>query len=162
MDFGCYGANLMTWLHHGQKPNTVTAVTQQLQPENNPRVDDDATIILTYDDSNAIIQASWDWPIGRKDMEIHGLNGTIYADNRNNLRVQIAEGYDGYNEESHELAERSNPLNDPFTLFAAVIKNEVELSPYDLSSLENNMIVMEILEAARKSAKTHRTVLLKD
>jgi len=160
MDFGCYGANLMTWLQNGQKPNTVTAVTQQLQAENNPNVDDDATIILTYDNSNAIIQASWDWPIGRKDMEIYGLNGAIFADNRNKLRVRIAEGYDGYEEESYHLEERQAPLNDPFALFAAVIRNEIVLPPFDLSSLENNMIVMEILEAARKSAQTKQTIAL--
>ncbi|MEP4534748.1 MAG: Gfo/Idh/MocA family oxidoreductase [Cyclobacteriaceae bacterium] len=162
MDFGCYGANLMTWLHNGQKPNTVTAVTQQLQPENNPEVDDDATIILTYDNSNATIQASWDWPIGRKDMEIHGLNGTIYADNRNDIRVRIAEGYDGYQEESYRLEERQAPFNDPFALLAAVINGEVVLDSFDLSSLENNMVVMEILEAARISAESQRTIILRE
>ena len=160
MDFGCYGVNLITWLQDGKRPNTVTAVTQQLQPENNPKVDDDATIILTYDNSNATIQASWDWSMGRKDMEIYGLKGAIYADNRNTLRVRIAEGYDGFHEESFELEEREAPLNDPFALLAAVIKNEIALQPYDLSSLENNMIVMEILEAARESAKTQKTVLI--
>jgi len=36
MDFGCYGANLVTWLMEGQRPNSVTAVTQQLQPETIP------------------------------------------------------------------------------------------------------------------------------
>ena len=160
MDFGCYGANLVTWLLNGQKPNSVTAVTQQLQKENNPKVDDDATIILTYDNANAVIQASWDWPIGRKDMEIYGLDGVLYADNRNDLRVRIAEGYDGYKEESYNLKEREAPFDDPFALFAAVINNKITLNPYDLSSLENNMIVMEILEAARKSAQTQRTIML--
>ena len=162
MDFGCYGVNLMTWLQNGQKPNTVTAVIQQQQKENNPKVDDDATIILTYDNSNAIIQASWDWPIGRKDMEIYGLIGVLYADNRNNLRIRIAEGYDGYKEESYNLEERQAPLDDPFALFAAIIKNEIILKPYDLSSLKNNMIVMEILEAAQKSAKTKRTIIINE
>ena len=38
MDFGCYGANLVTWLGNGQRPISVTAVTQQLQKENNPNV----------------------------------------------------------------------------------------------------------------------------
>lgn len=160
MDFGVYGANLITWLQEGQKPNSVTAVTQQLQEENNPKVDDDATIILTYDNSDAVIQASWNWPIGRKDMEIYGLTGVLYADNGNHLRVRIAEGYDGYTEESYDLKERQAPLDDPFALFAAVIKNEITLDPYDLSSLRNNMIVMEILEAAKKSAQTNRTIML--
>jgi predicted dehydrogenase len=160
MDFGCYGANLVTWLQKGQKPISVTAVTQQLQEENNPKVDDEAIIILTYDQSNAIIQGSWNWPIGRKDMEIYGLDGALYSDNRNQLRVRIAEGYDGYSEESYALNERETPWDDPFALFAAVINNEITLDPYDLSSLENNMIVMEILEAARESVRTQTTVIL--
>jgi predicted dehydrogenase len=160
MDFGCYGANLITWLQNGKKPNSVTAITQQQQKENNPKVDDDVTIILTYDNSNAIIQPSWDWPIGRKDMEIYGLTGALFADNRTKLRVRMAEGYDGFKEESFNLEERKAPLDDPFALFAGVIKNEITLAPFDLSSLENNMIVMEILEAARKSAKTKKTVVI--
>ena len=161
-DFGCYGANLMTWLMNGEKPITVTAVTQQQQPENNPKVDDDATIILTYKNSNATIQASWDWPIGRKDMEIYGLTGAIYADNRNDMRVRIAEGYDGFDETSYTFEEREAPYNDPFSFFAAVVKNKITLKPYDLSSLENNMMVMEILDAAIRSAKEHKTINLID
>jgi predicted dehydrogenase len=160
MDFGCYGVNLMTWLLDGEKPNTVTAVTQQLQPENNPKVDDDATIILTYDKAQATIQPSWDWPIGRKDMEIYGQSGAIYADNRHVLRVRMAKGYDGYDEETYELEEREFPYDDPFSLLAQVVKRKITLKPYALSSLENNMIVMEILEAARESAKAGKTVQL--
>ncbi|MBL7791209.1 MAG: Gfo/Idh/MocA family oxidoreductase, partial [Saprospiraceae bacterium] len=159
-DFGCYGANLATWLLDGKRPHTVTAVTQQLQPENNPQVDDEATIVLSYDDASIIIQASWNWPIGRKDMEIYGLTGAIYADNRHDLRLRVAEGYDGFQEKTYKLQERPAPLDDPFALLAAVINNEITLSPYDLSSLENNLLVMEILEAARKSAARGRAVKL--
>jgi len=160
-DFGCYGANLMTWLMEGKRPTTVTAVTQQQQPENNPKVDDDATIILIYDSANAIIQASWNWPIGRKDMEIYGLTGVIYADNQNDLRVRMAKGYDGYAEQSMKLEKREGPFDDPFALFAAVVKNKIKLTAYDPSSLENNMIVMEILDAAIRSAKTKKTIEIK-
>jgi len=105
MDFGCYGANLMTWLTAGERPISVTAITQQLQPQNNPKVEDDATIIVNYPDKQLIIQASWNWPIGRKDMEIYGQTGVIYADNRNQLRIRMAEGYDGFEEEKMELPE---------------------------------------------------------
>ncbi|MEX0361949.1 MAG: Gfo/Idh/MocA family protein, partial [Allomuricauda sp.] len=145
MDFGCYGANLMTWLRNGERPNTVTAVTQQLQPENNPKVDDDATIILTYDDAQAILEPSWNWPMGRKDMEVYGLTGAIYADNRNTLRIRMAEGYDGYNEETLILEERPAPYNDPFALLEAVIRNKIKLPRHNLYSIENNLVVMEIL-----------------
>jgi predicted dehydrogenase len=161
MDFGCYGANLMTWIMEGKRPSSVTAITMQMQPENNPEVDDDATIILTYDNSIAVIQASWNWPIGRKDMELHGLTGVIYADNRNDLRVRYAEGYDGFREDSYTLEELEEPFNDPFALFAGVIKGDILLEAFDLYSLENNIIVMEILDAARESANSQTTIRLK-
>lgn len=161
MDFGCYGANLATWLMKGEKPVSVVAVTQQLQKENNPRVDDEATIILTYKNAKVTIQASWNWPIGRKDMEVYGEKGVIYADNRNDLRIRLSEGYDGYQETKRRLNERLSPNNEPFAHFAAVINKEISLLPYDLSSIENNMIVMEILDAARLSAKKERAVKMK-
>lgn len=160
MDFGCYGANLMTWLMDGKRPLSVTAVTQQLQAENNPKVDDEATIILNYDDCNAIIQASWNWPIGRKDMEIYGLKGVIYADNRHDLRIRKAKGYDGFSEEAMHLDERMAPFDDPFAYLEAVVHKRIQPEPYDLSSLENNMIVMEILDAAVRSAQLGTKVLL--
>ncbi|MBK9735073.1 MAG: Gfo/Idh/MocA family oxidoreductase [Saprospiraceae bacterium] len=160
-DFGCYGANISTWIHKGKKPVSVTAVTQQLQKENNPRVDDESTIILSYENSKATIQASWNWPIGRKDMEVYGTTGAIYSDNRTNLRMRLAEGYDGYRETFRKTEERSAPYNDPFSFLASVIKKEIVLAPYDLSSLENNMVVMEILEAAKLSAKTGKSINIK-
>ncbi len=47
-DFGCYGANLMTWLMDNQRPLTVTAITQRIKPGIYPRVDDEATILVEY------------------------------------------------------------------------------------------------------------------
>jgi hypothetical protein len=68
-DFGCYGVDLMTWLMHGQAPLTVTAVLNHDKPQTYPKVDDDATVVLTYPHAQAVIMASWNWPFGRKDME---------------------------------------------------------------------------------------------
>lgn len=161
IDFGCYGANLATWLNQGRRPTSVTAVAQQFQSENNPKVEDDATIILTYENSQAILEPSWNWPIGRKDMEIYGLTGAIYADNGRDLRIRIAEGYDGYEEEKIRIEKRDAPFDDPFSFLIAVIRDEIQMKSYDLSSLENNMIVVEILEAAIRSAKEGKTIYLK-
>ena len=158
-DFGCYGANLLTWFMEGQRPNSVTAVAKQLQAENNPKVEDESIIIVQYDNLVAIIQGSWNWPIGRKDMEIYGLKGALYADNRNDLRIRIAKGYDGYDETKMTLNERPKPFNNPFAFLASVVKNEQRLAPYDLSSLENNLIVVEILDAAKESAKNGKTIV---
>ena len=87
-DFGCYGADLMTWLMDGQRPQTVTAVTQQMKPEIYSRVDDEATIILTYPKAQAIVQASWNWPFGRKDMEVYGQTGYAITVAGNDIRVR--------------------------------------------------------------------------
>src|SRR5208283_4175044 len=46
-DFGCYGVDLATWMMGGQRPDSVFAVTQNFQPDVYPRVDDEATIVLT-------------------------------------------------------------------------------------------------------------------
>jgi len=40
-DFGCYGADLSTWLMDGRRPDTVTALTQQIKPDVYPHVDDE-------------------------------------------------------------------------------------------------------------------------
>ena len=143
MDFGCYGANLMTWLMEGKRPRSVTAVTGQFQGKNNPKVEDEAIILLSYPDAVGIIQASWNWPIGRKDMEIYGLAGVVYSDNRHQLRLRMSEGYDGYSEESFELPEREAPFDDPFSYLKAVIRGTVKPDAFDLSSLENNLVVMD-------------------
>ena len=71
-DFGCYGANLMTFLMRGEAPLTVTAVTQQIKPAVYPRVDDEATILLEYPKAQGIIQASWNWPYNLSLIHISG------------------------------------------------------------------------------------------
>ena len=157
IDFGCYGANLITWLANGQLPVSVMALTQQFKPDIYPKVDDEATILLEYPDMQGIIQASWNWPFGRKDMEVYGATGYVVSDNRSNMRIRLK----GEGEERLEtLSERQAPHDDPFALLAAVVQNKIVLPAYDLSSLENNMIVVEILEAAIESARTGRKVIL--
>ena len=156
-DFGCYGANLITWLKKGDKPISVTAVTQTLKPSLYPNVDDEATIILQYPDMQGIIQASWNWPIARKDMEVYGQTGYIYADNRSEMRYRLSEND---TEQKIKLEERKAPFDDPFALLVTVIRNEITLPEYDLSSLENNMIVIEILEATKISSQTGQVVKL--
>ena len=87
-DFGCYGADLATWLLDGPRPESVTAVTQRIKPDIYPRVDDEATIILTYPKAQVILQASWNWPYGRKDLEIYGQTGSIITVRKNDLLLR--------------------------------------------------------------------------
>ncbi|HTB82587.1 MAG TPA: Gfo/Idh/MocA family oxidoreductase [Candidatus Sulfotelmatobacter sp.] len=156
MDFGCYGADLMTWLMHGQRPTSVFAVTQQIKPEIYPKVDDEATIVLTYPKAQGIIQASWNWPVNRKDMEIYAQTGQIMVPNDSLLRVRSTDA-------SKETEITPEPLigaqNNALSYLAAVVRGD--LKPEGLSSLEVNMTVVEILDAAKKSAATGKRIYLK-
>lgn len=156
MDFGCYGANLLTWLMNGQRPLAVFAVTQQLKPALYPKVDDEATILLTYPDGQGIIQASWNWPFGRKDMEIYGETGYVLADKQGS-KIRGAQDKPEEYVKSPDLAK---PYHDPFAYLAAVVRGEVKVTATDLSSLENNLLVVEILQAAKESAAQKKLIYL--
>ena len=153
-DFGCYGADLATWLMDGRRPESVTAVTQQIKPDVYPRVDDEATIILTYPHAQAIVQASWNWPFSRKDMEVYGQKGYAITVGRDAVRVRLPE--------KEEISADSKPLEktkeDSVSYLRAVLLGG--LKPEGQSSLETNVIVTEILAAARQSAATGKTVSL--
>ncbi|HLO59004.1 MAG TPA: Gfo/Idh/MocA family oxidoreductase [Bacteroidales bacterium] len=158
IDFGCYGANLMTYMTKGEKPLSVTAVTRRLKPQVYPRVDDDATILVNFPTGICIIEASWNWPFGRKDIEIYGQNGYILADNRNDMRMRNQST-------GNETVKRitSNDIavyEDPFSYFIQVIRGKIVMKPYDPYSIDNNLTVVKILDAARESANTGKTVYL--
>ena len=156
-DFGCYGADLMTWLMSGEAPITVTAVTQRLKPDIYPLVDDEATVILTYAKAQAILQASWNWPFDRKDMEVYGETGQAITVSRDDLRVRRK----GENQELQKsVPALTTPHNDSISYLIAVISGEIK--PSGLSALDTNVTVVRILDAARESAKTGRTIKLAD
>ena len=155
-DFGCYGANLSTWLMHNQRPLSVMAVTQQIKPDIYPKVDDEATIVLTYPKAQTIIQASWNWPFSRKDMEVYGQTGYVFTLDGSRMRVRLK---GEKSERTTEAPQTEATATDPFTYFARLLRGETKAD--ELTSLENNLIVMEILDAARQSAKTGKTVVLK-
>ena len=155
IDFGCYGANLMTWLMDGQEPLSVTAVTRQFKPAIYPQVDDEATIIISYPTAQCIIQASWNWPQSRKDLEVYGETGYVIAADHQNMRTRFGESP----EQSYRTENNLHiPEADPFIYFSAVIRGKIKIPPYGLYSLENNLLVVRILEAAKLSAKTGRTI----
>jgi len=155
-DFGCYGADLMTWMMHGEAPLTVTAVTNRDKPNIYSRVDDDATIVLKYRQAQAVIQASWNWPFGRKDMEVYGATGYAITVGADKLRVRRA----GENEDrTAEASSLSSNERDSLSYLAAVLHGTIQ-DKGDQSSLDTNVVVMQILDAARESARTGQTVRL--
>jgi len=153
-DFGCYGADLATWLMDGRRPDSVTAVTQQIKPHVYPRVEDEATIILRYPNAQAIVQASWNWPFSRKDMEVYGQKGYAITVGRDTVRVRLPEK----RETSADAKPLEDTKGDSVSYLRAVLLGG--LKPEGQSSLETNVIVTEILDAARQSAATGKTVSL--
>ncbi|KGE15133.1 Gfo/Idh/MocA family protein [Sphingobacterium deserti] len=157
IDFGCYGANLMTWLMAGEKPLSVTAVTHQNKPAIYKQVDDEATIILQYPGVQCVIQASWNWPFSRKDMEIYGTKGYAVAADATTLLSRLE---NQNTVDTEKLAQRAAPFDDPFSVLAAVVKGKVMLDQFDCYGLPVNVITVAILDAALKSAAEHKTIYL--
>ncbi|MGV3659634.1 MAG: Gfo/Idh/MocA family protein [Prosthecobacter sp.] len=155
-DFGCYGGVITTWLLGNQRPLSVTAVFQTDRPEAFPKVDDQATLIVEYPTTQAIIQASWDWTFPRKDVEIYGRKGIIRTINPTEYDIRLTASQ---RPEPKTAAPMRPPHGTSVEYFAAVIRGEIDPAG-SMSSLETNMIAMEIQEAARESAKTGKKVLL--
>jgi predicted dehydrogenase len=148
-DFGCYGANLMTWMMDNQRPVLVTATLQTFKPQIYGRVDDEANVLVEYPHAVGIIQGSWNWPYSRKDFDVYGEHGYADAVGGNTLTTGGGE---------QKLEPLPEDERDSVSYLKAVVRGK--LKPTGLSSLENNMIVVEILEAARESGRMGRAVRL--
>ena len=155
-DFGCYGADLLTVMMHGKAPMTVTAVSQTDKPQIYPHVEDDSTVILRYNGAQAVLMPSWDWSFARKDMEVYGTDGTAVTVGPSGIRTRLRPAKEESAAEAPPL-----PADEAGSLayLAAVLHGKVQPEG-DLSSLDTNMVVMQILDAARTSAATGRTVTL--
>jgi len=130
-DFGCYGADFATVLMHGQAPISVSAIAQTEKPDIYPKVDDEATVMLRYPKAQAVLMPSWNWPFSRNDVELYG-----------------ATGYAATNAESNSL-----------DYLVAVLRGEIKPDG-DPSSLETNVVVVQIMDAARRSVATGKTIAL--
>jgi len=75
IDFGCYGALIMTELMQGKAPIAVY-----------PKVDDAATIVLEYPNATGVIEASWNWPYTIMDAELYGSKGYLHASEFNDSK----------------------------------------------------------------------------
>ncbi len=152
MDFGCYGAEWSVWLKG--RPSRVYATTRKLKTEQNNKVDDDATIVLDYPDATVVIEASWDWPYSKDVAEVFGPKGSLLARHSTLLRRSSeARGPnvppDG---ESVTLEPLPKETSNPISYFVDCIRNNKPIE--DPVSARLNVQVMEILDAARESART--------
>ena len=158
IDFGCYGAEWALWLKG--RPSSVYARTLKLKTEQHNRVDDDALIVLQYPDATAIIQASWDWPYNKGQVEVYGTRGSL-------LGTENELFYHAPGEAGDKLMPSGKPLelkpvphetSNPIAYFLDCIRND---KPVEKPlSADLNVSVVEILDAAKESIKTGRPVKL--
>lgn len=152
MDFGCYGAEWAVWLKG--RPARVSAVTQKLKVDQHNPVDDDATIVLDYPDGTAIIEASWDWPYNMGQVQVFGPKGSLLATARDLFFRSPSDSVAkvGLEGERVALDPPMHETSNPISYFVNCIRNNKPIE--DPLSMKLNVQVMEILDAARESART--------
>jgi predicted dehydrogenase len=151
VDFGCYNA-LWALMYLG-RPDTVFAHTNQLRPQEFPKVEDNSTLLLSYKGGVAIIEGSWDLPRGFQDLELFGLGGSIYMKN-NSVVVQKGRG----KPEEAPLKPLGPEAAEPIAAMIHAI--ETKTAPSGMTGLDLNIQVVEILDAAKQSLKSGRAVRL--
>lgn len=148
VDFGCYGAVLSTWLMNGERPTSVVASATTLKPDVYPKVDDDATIILTYPHATAVIEASWAWTHDNKEADFYTGKGSIHAGKWEELSVRSE------NQPPKSVQPAPRDFENEWVYLRKVIRGECAVDP--LSSLEMNLVAVEILDEARRQVAANR------
>jgi len=91
-------------------------------------------------DGNIILQASWNWPFDRKDMEVYGQTGSVITVRRDDVRVRR----EGAEEERVAAKPLPAPYDDPISCLRAVVL--AGAPPDGLSSLATTVIGACILK----------------
>lgn len=151
MDFGCYNA-LWSLMYLG-RPQTVFAHSIHLRPNEFPKVEDSATILLSYKSGVALLEASWDLPRSFQQVELFGLKGSLAAD-REKATFRPSRGAE------QVLPDPGLPANrlEPIAYMLDCIRSGKE--PEGMTSMDFNVGVNEIIDAAKLSVKTGKPVAL--
>jgi len=152
MDFGCYNALWSLW--YLGRPTSVYATAIHLRPQEFPKVEDNADIVLNYPNAVGIFEASWDLPRSYQDLEVFSHEGSVYMKNGH---VEVRKGRGETSEVKLDPLpeDQSSPVNYMISRWRA--KQPIE----GLTAIDINVQVLEIIEAAKESVKTGRAVRLK-
>ena len=152
MDFGCYNALWSLW--YLGRPTSVYATAIHLRPQEFPKVEDNADIVLNYPKAVGIFEASWDLPRSYQDLEVFSHEGSVYMKNGH---VEVRKGRGETSEVKLDPLpeDQSSPVNYMISRWRA--KQPIE----GLTAIDINVQVLEIIEAAKESVKTGRAVRLK-
>jgi predicted dehydrogenase len=154
MDFGCYNALWSIW--YLGMPQTVYATALHLRPERFPKVEDAATIVLSYPKAVGIFEGSWDLPRSFQDLEVFGRPdgigppGSLYM---THAGVQIQTGREKRDLKVEPLAAaESEPV-------AYMVSRLQAGQPIEgLTAIDINVKVIHVIDLAKESIKTGRPV----
>ncbi len=155
VDFGCYSMLWSVWMKG--MPESVYASVLHMKPQMFPKVEDNATIILNYKDGVAIFEGSWDLPPRpNAGNEIFGRTGSIVMGRPIELRKAGARGQ----QQPEQI--KVDPLPPERANAIAYMVNRISTKqPLEgMTSLDINLQVQEVLEAAKISVKTGQAVRL--
>ena len=151
MDFGCYNALWALWLKG--RPRSVLAQSNHLRRDLY-QVESNSTVVLTYDDGVAILEGSWNLPHNFQEVRVFGSEGSLYM---TRALVHLRQGMYGEPVRVQPTAlarERSNPVS------YIVDRINRGLPDDNITSIDMNVGVVEILDAAKESIRTGRAVSL--
>ena len=152
MDFGCYNALWSLW-YLGQ-PGSVYATVNHLRPDVFPKVEDNATMVLSYSNGVALLEGSWDLPRSFQDLEIFGREGSL------TVTREAVELRKGRAASPQRIAAPELPPEqaEPIAHMIHAIRAKQPLNP--MVALDINLGVVEIIEAARMSVASGQAVKL--
>ena len=159
VDFGCYNALWSLW--YMGRPESVFAEAIHLRPARFPKVEDSALLVLRYPAGINIFEASWDLPRGFQDLEIFGSSGPEDHLTRGSVYMtheKLELRKSGQAPEEVPLAPLPPAERDPISMMVDTISNGRPIRGE--TSLDINVAVVEILEAAAESLRTGRAVTL--
>jgi predicted dehydrogenase len=152
IDFGSYNAMWALWFKG--RPQSVYASANHLRPEEFPKVEDTAVMVLSYKDGVGLFESSWNFPRGFQELELFGRGGSLLT--TGNVDVVMRKGTDpAVNVEVPPLGPE---MAGPIQYFTHCLENGKTVE--GPVSLDLNVGVIEIIEAARKSVETGRAVPL--
>jgi predicted dehydrogenase len=151
MDFGCYNALWSLW--YMGRPQTVYATAQHMRPDVYPKVEDNATLVLSYKNGVGIFEGSWNLPRSFQDLEVFGRGGSVYMQNG---KVEVRKGRKDV--ESLPMTTLAKEEAEPIAKMVNAIRTKKPLE--GMVALDINVGVSEIIEAAKQSVKTGKAVPL--
>jgi predicted dehydrogenase len=161
VDFGCYNALWSLW--YMGRPESVYAEAIHMRPQTFPKVEDSSAMMLHYPTGISIFEGSWDLPRSFQDVEVFGSStgadgkltrGSVYM-TRQKVEVRTERGQPTEVPLAALPPEKADPIS--FMVDAMKSKKPIE----GITGLDINVGVVEIIEAAKESIRTGRTVKLK-